>query len=40
MRMAQGAVSLRMAGAVDFAYWTDIPLTVDAEVSEVVTFET
>ena len=29
-----------MAGAVDFANRTDIPLTMDADVSEVVTLET
>ena len=33
-------MSLRVAGVVDLASWTDIPLTVDANVSKVVTFET
>ena len=40
MRMAQRAVSLGMTRAVDSANRTDIPLTMDADVSEVVTFET
>ena len=31
---------LRMTRAVDFAYWTDIPLTMDANMSQVVAFET
>ena len=31
---------LRMAGAVDFAYWTDIPLTMDVNMSEVMTLKT
>ena len=31
---------LRVARAVDLANWTDIPLTMDADVPEVVTFET
>ena len=39
MRTAQRTTLLRMAGAVDFAYWTDIPLTMDASVSEVVTLK-
>ena len=30
---------MRMARTVDFANWTDIPLTMDADVSEVVTLE-
>ena len=29
-----------MAGTVDLAYWADIPLTVDANMSKVMTFET
>ena len=37
---AQGATSLGMAGMVDLAYWADIPLTVDANMSKVMTFET
>ena len=40
MRTAQGATSLRVAGTVDFAYRTDIPLTVDTNMSKVVIFET
>ena len=40
MRMAQRAASLRMARTVDFANRTDIPLTMDADMSEVVTLET
>ena len=36
---AQGTASLRMAGTVDFAYWTNIPLTMDANMSQVVAFE-
>ena len=35
----QGAMSLRVARTVDLAYWTDIPLTMDANMSEVMTFE-
>ena len=31
---------LRMAGVVDLAYWANIPLTVDVDVSEVMAFET
>ena len=31
---------MRVAGTVDLAYGADIPLTVDADMSEVVTFET
>ena len=38
--MTQRAALLRVARAVDLANWTDIPLTMDADVSEVVTFET
>ena len=40
MRAVQRATSLGMARVVDFVYWTDIPLTVDANMSEVVTFKT
>ena len=39
MRVAQRASSLRVAGVINFAYRIDIPLTVDADVSEVVAFE-
>ena len=38
--MAQRAVSLRMTRTVNFAYGADIPLTMDANMSEVVTFAT
>ena len=38
-RMTQRATSLRVAGTVDLTYGTDIPLTVDADMSKVVTFE-
>ena len=31
---------MRVAGTVDLAYGADIPLTVDANMSEVVTLET
>ena len=31
---------MRMATVVDFAYQTDIPLTMDVNMSEVMTFET
>ena len=40
MRTAQRAASLRMAGTVDFANRTDIPSTMDVDMSEVVTLET
>ena len=40
MRTAQRAASLGMTRAVDFANRTDIPLTMDADVSKVVTLET
>ena len=36
----QRAMPLRTAGAVDFAYRTDIPLTMDRNMSEVMAFET
>ena len=38
--MTQRATLLRVAGTVDFAYGADIPLTVDVDMSEVVTLET
>ena len=38
--MAQRATSLRVARTVNLAYGTDIPPTVDADMSEVVTLET
>ena len=31
---------MRVTRAVDLANWTDIPLTMDADVPEVVTFKT
>ena len=31
--MTQGAMSLRVTGAVDLAYRTDVPLTMDANMS-------
>ena len=40
MRTTQRAASLRVARAVNFAYGADIPLTVDVNMSEVVTLET
>ena len=40
MRSAQRAALLGMARMVDFANWTDIPLTMDVDMSEVMTLET
>ena len=39
MRVAQRTMPLRVAGAIDLAYRANVPLTVDVNVSEVVTFE-
>ena len=38
-RSARRAASLRVTRAVDFTYWTDVPLAVDANMPQVVTFE-
>ena len=38
--VTQGAVRLGMARTVDLTNWTNIPLTVDADVSKMMTFET
>ena len=37
--MVKGAAILRMSGAVDFTNGANIPLTVDADVAEVVAFK-
>ena len=38
-RAAQGAAPLRMAGAIDLANRTNVPLAMDADMSEMVTFK-
>ena len=38
-RVAQGAAPLRMAGAIDLANRTNVPLAMDVDMSKMVTFE-
>ena len=38
-RTAQGAVALRMAGAVNFTYGANVPLAVNTNVAKVVALE-
>ena len=38
--MVEGAMVLQVSRAVDFAYWVDVPLAINMNMTKLVAFET
>ena len=38
--MVKGTTVLRVSRAIDFAYWADVPLAINANMTKMVAFET